>query len=416
MLIVEENHTFDAYFGRYCKAEPGSNPTCTMGPACCESAPRQEPGGATPIVLDDASNFAADRDHAQDCELQQIDGGKMDRFVAGSVGAATCLGVGPSCSSPSNWALAGPDTMAPYWALADGNALADRYFQPVAGSTASNNMYFAVAHFQFFDNAAVPIAVGSPSNCTSSICLDGMPTRYSGRNTVADLILQAGKTFTVYADGYAGAVEAGPSSCASIPPECPYSSCLDHPLACHGCIYDASDIPFVYYKQFADSPHIKDYLELQRDLDAGALPNFAFVKARLYRNEHPNVSTISDGAAFVTDTIDRIEASSYADNTLVLLTWDEGGGFFDHVSPPASIDTDTSGKPVPYGTRVPFLAVGSLVRKGVVSHVRMEHSSIVRFLEYNFVGPVGQLGFNDAKVNNLGSLLDPSKTGIRIPE
>jgi hypothetical protein len=46
----------------------------------------------------------------------------------------------------------------------------------------------------------------------------------------------------------------------------------------------------------------------------------------------------------------------------------------------------------------------------------MEHSSVVRFLEYNFVGPVGQLGHNDAKVNNIGSLLDPSTTGIRVPE
>ena len=46
----------------------------------------------------------------------------------------------------------------------------------------------------------------------------------------------------------------------------------------------------------------------------------------------------------------------------------------------------------------------------------MEHSSVVRFLEYNFVGPVGQLGANDAKVHNLGSLLDPNQTGIPIPE
>jgi len=51
-----------------------------------------------------------------------------------------------------------------------------------------------------------------------------------------------------------------------------------------------------------------------------------------------------------------------------------------------------------------------------VSHVQMEHSSVVRFLEYNFVGPVGQLGGNDAKVANIGSLLDPSATGIVVPE
>jgi hypothetical protein len=46
----------------------------------------------------------------------------------------------------------------------------------------------------------------------------------------------------------------------------------------------------------------------------------------------------------------------------------------------------------------------------------MEHSSIVRFLEYNFVGRDGQLGARDAWVNNIGSMLDSSKTGIHVPE
>ena len=98
------------------------------------------------------------------------------------------------------------------------------------------------------------------------------------------------------------------------------------------------------------------------------------------------------------------------------MTWDEGGGFFDHVAPPPSIDTDDANAPVPYGTRVPLLAIGPFAKKGTVSHVTMEHSSIVRFLEYNFVGPVGQLGYNDAKVHNIGSLLDPSATGVQVPE
>jgi len=90
------------------------------------------------------------------------------------------------------------------------------------------------------------------------------------------------------------------------------------------------------------------------------------------------------------------------------------------VSPPApwptAVDQDDAGKSVPYGTRVPLLAVGRFARKGGVSHVTMEHASIVKFLEYNFVGPVGQLGARDAVVNNLGSLLDPSETELPIPE
>ena len=89
--------------------------------------------------------------------------------------------------------------------------------------------------------------------------------------------------------------------------------------------------------------------------------------------------------------------------------------FFDHVAPPPSIEVDGAGMPVPYGTRVPMLAIGPFAKKGSVSHVSMTHASVVRFLEYNFLGAVGQLGHNDARVKNLGSLLDPAKTGILIP-
>ena len=172
----------------------------------------------------------------------------------------------------------------------------------------------------------------------------------------------------------------------------------------------------MYYERFAGGANITDYNELANDIVAKKLPSFAYVKAREFHNEHPNVSTISDGIQFVKSTIQLIENSGYAESTLVLLTWDEGGGFFDHVAPPKGIDTDTTGNVVPYGTRVPLLAIGKFARKGAVSHVTMEHSSVVRFLEYNFLGPVGQLGANDAKVMNIGSLLDAAQTGIPIPE
>jgi phospholipase C len=123
----------------------------------------------------------------------------------------------------------------------------------------------------------------------------------------------------------------------------------------------------------------------------------------------------------VKNVVDRVAASSYADHTLILLTWDEGGGFFDHVAPPPAIatqyDADGSGQPVPYGTRVPMIALGRFARAGTVSHVQLEHSSVVRFLEHNFLGPkyAGALGHRDAAVANLGSLLDPATTGIVVP-
>ena len=97
----------------------------------------------------------------------------------------------------------------------------------------------------------------------------------------------------------------------------------------------------------------------------------------------------------------------------MLVTWDEGGGYFDHVPPPPDSTVDHQ----PYGTRVPLIAVGKFAKQNFVSHVQMEHSSIVKFIEFLYLdGQTGQLGARDAVVNNIGSLLDASKTGITIPD
>ena len=93
------------------------------------------------------------------------------------------------------------------------------------------------------------------------------------------------------------------------------------------------------------------------------------------------------------------------------MTYDESGGFFDHVAPPATSTIDMQ----PYGPRVPLLAIGAFARKNFVSHVVMEHSSIVKFIEWNWLGATGQLGTRDTQVNNIGSLLDPAMTGTTVP-
>src|SRR5256885_6120280 len=98
VVIVQENHTFDNYFGRYCAAAPGSAPACTQGPSCCEAGPDRDPSGASPIVLDDGMNGAHDPDHTQACELAEANGGAMDRYVTGA----------GECSNPANFAYADP--------------------------------------------------------------------------------------------------------------------------------------------------------------------------------------------------------------------------------------------------------------------------------------------------------------------
>lgn len=416
ILIVQENHTFDQYFGRYCEAPPGSNPSCTAGPACCEAAPVVDPSGTPYLPLTEALETSADADHDEACEVLQINGGAMDRFTSGTdLGGTLCSA---KCSNPTNFSLADASTVGFYWDLAPKSALADRFFQPTVGGSGANNLYFATAHKLFKDNDVLPAAIAN--GCSNplgqlGICVGASSPGfiYKYQTTIADLLLAAGAGFAVYADGYAEAVAAAPQ-CPPIPPECPFPA--DQVLNRQTCVYAPDDLPFSYFASLVDGPAFKDYSQLAADLAGGKLPAFSFVKARTYRNEHPRWAPIAWGATFVSDTLATIAGSPYAGSTLVLVTFDEGGGFFDHVPPPPPTDRDEEDRPVQHGTRVPFLAVGPFARQGAVSHVVMDHASIVRFLEYNFLGPTGQLGYADAVVNNLGSLLEPAATGVDVPE
>jgi phospholipase C len=392
IVIVQENHTFDSYFGRYCRARTGAAPTCTDGPGCCEAGPEREPAtGAQPVTLDDAENTDYDPNHSRGCELEEMHEGRMDRFVSGA-----------SCSNPRNFAYATQASASVYWDLASHGALADRYFQPVAGASSSNDMYLARAQYVFTDNQVEPASAGSACGYSPN------PNRKTYSDpTIGDLLSDHGVSWAFYAEGYADALAAvSRGSCPAADPACP-AGVQDYP-----CIYDPSDNPFEYYRSSLDTPAtMKDLAELDIALTAGTLPSVSFVKGLGYKTEHPG-SSISAGMSFVSQLTRRVAASPYAADTLVLVTFDESGGFYDHVAPPAASAADGQ----PYGPRVPLIATGRFARAGAISHVTLEHSSIVRFIEWNWLGGVmGQLRGRDAIVNGIGSLLDPAKTGVQVP-
>ena len=390
VVVLQENHTFDNYFGTYCTAPTGSAPTCTTGPACCEAGPAHEPSGASPVVLDDDTNAAYDPNHTQDCELMEANGGAMDRYVTGT-----------TCSDPRNFAYADA-AAAPYRELATAGALADRYFQPLAGQSSANDMYFARAQFVFHDNDFKPDAIGKECSIIPTAMTFADPT-------LGDLLDGAGVSWAFYIEGYQAMIDARKDGkCPRAPMDCPFG------LGIYPCVYDPSDIPINYYASSRDNPTVmRDFARLQQDLDGDALPQVVFVRGLGYHSEHPGTYTrISDGTAFVTRVIDAVAASDYAPDTLVLVTWDEGGGYFDHVAPPG-LGVDGQ----PYGTRVPLIATGPFARTGTVSHVQLEHSSVVTFIEWNWLAmQTGQLGGRDGRVANLGSVLAPAATGEVVPE
>ena len=407
VVVVQENHTFDSYFGTWCTAVTGSNPTCNKGPSCCEAMPATLPGAGgpvTPTANDDAdnSNLFNDRNHYHNCEVAEIDGGKMDQFVTGADTVD-----GNPCSTPRNYALVPPSLAQPYYDLAAANAIADHYFQPYAGQSSANDMYFARAQFVFVDNTFGPDALGK--SCPG-IGGASPVMQFPGPN-LGDILEQHGVAWAWYSQGLKAMRDANPQSAAQCP--APPSDC---PAAVPKtpCDYDPSDNPFNYYDTTVDKTAVsRDFdTEFASDLSSGKLPPVVFVKALGYKTEHPALGTISAGVTFVKSVVDAVAASPVAPSTLVLFTYDEGGGFYDHVAPPATSTVDNQ----PYGTRVPLLAIGPFAKKGYVSHVTMEHSSVVKFIEWNWLGgATGQLMGRDAVVNNLGDLLDASTTGTAVP-
>jgi phospholipase C len=392
VVIIQENHTFDGQFGGYCTAPAGSNPSCTDGPSCCEAAPAADPSGHLSVVLNDEEMGGHDPDHTLKCETEEMNGGKMDAYAAAS------------CGSARNVAYADARIVKPYWDLAADGALADRYFQPIIGESDASMMYFARAGFVFNDNEL------GPKSAIGITCGISAPQHEFTDTTIGDLLTAKGVPWSFFAGGYkamSDAVAAG--TCPAIPEEC-----VAH-LPLYPCIMDPADIPIEYYESTRDSPDVmKDLSAFTSALDSGALPAVAFVRAIGYESEHPGLrNTLSAGVKFVTGIVSAVMQSRYRESALVLFTYDEGGGYFDHVTPPPPSAAD--GKP--YGTRVPMVAIGKFARKGSVSHVTMEHSSVVKFIEYNWLGgETGQLGTRDAIVSNLGSLLDPAATGARVPE
>jgi phospholipase C len=389
---VQENHTFDSYFGRWCTAPSGSAPACTDGPGCCERAPDADPAGHAPVPLDDAANAAYDPNHQASCETAEIDGGKMDHFVDD-----------PACGDARNLAYADGATVQPYWDLAAGGALADRWFQPVIGASAANDMFLFTARWMFDDNDIEPDAPGHTCSfvTTTPQTLDGA--------TLGGILHDAGVSWTWYAEGYATMID----SLREVGDLGPQGACPEAPLDCgfglsvYPCVFDPGDIPAAYYPTFARDPDtLRDLRSFQADLDARLLPQVAFVKGLGYHTEHPGQRTdIASGERFVQSVIDAVAKSDYAPDTLILVVYDEGGGFFDHVAPPPAVDAHA------YGTRIPAFAVGPLARAGTVSHVQLEHSSVVKFLEWNW--RTLSLGARDDQVANLGSLIDPR---LGVPE
>jgi acid phosphatase len=123
----------------------------------------------------------------------------------------------------------------------------------------------------------------------------------------------------------------------------------------------------------------------------------SFVKPLGPDNEHPGYAALQRGQQYVADVVKSIQASPYWKDTAIIITYDEFGGRYDHVAPPAG---DRWGP----GTRIPAIIISPYARKGYVDHTRYDTTSILKFIETRW--NLSPLGTRDAAVNNLLNAFD----------
>jgi len=142
--------------------------------------------------------------------------------------------------------------------------------------------------------------------------------------------------------------------------------------------------PFNYYQGFdpvtgaaAREAHLKDYSDLVADINAGALPQVVFYKPQGDLNQHPGYASVSAGDQHIADLIAKLEASPQFKRMIIVVAYDENGGWWDHVVPPTG---DKAGP----GMRIPAIIISPYAKAGTVDHTQYDTASILRLIARRF--------------------------------
>ena len=140
--------------------------------------------------------------------------------------------------------------------------------------------------------------------------------------------------------------------------------------------------PFNYFERFAPGRadrerHLQDYKDLVAAIDKGDLPQVAFYKPQGNLNQHPGYADVLSGDEHVAALITKIKASPLWNSTAIIVTYDENGGFWDHVAPPKG---DRWGP----GSRIPAIVVSPYARRGFVDHTYYDTTSILKLITRRF--------------------------------
>jgi phospholipase C len=322
-VLMQENHTFDNYFGTF----PGAD-----GVAGVSGVPTNplEPGSPLVKPFHLSQLRTPDLHHGEVTSRAAFDNGKMDGFVKAQL----------TRNLPGRLALGYYDDrdLPSYWELARQYALADRFFSSAQGGSTINHQYWVSAR-----------ASGQG---------DSIPHGGIDMPTIFDRLDAARVGWKFYVKNYA--------------PELNFRNQLPN---------DARDaqlawVPLLTMPRFIDDPvrkaRITDLAGLYPELLKGEAPAVSYI-IQGGTSEHPP-GHIVNGEIATMAIISAIMRSPVWESSAIILTWDDWGGWYDHLAPP-QIDRDG------YGFRVPALIISPYARRGMVFHETADFTSILKFIE-----------------------------------
>ncbi len=322
VVIIMQNASFDHLFGTF----PGVNGIRPGVPGYSQ----KDAAGKTVIPFLLKNTAPPDLPHVRQTMLPPWDHGKMDKYAF--YNGAISMGYYDST-------IAG---MSVLWSWARQYALADNFFPSVMGDAPSNQLYLIAADDDNNPYSLQPYF--GPCNNQSKVKIP-----YSFPH-VGDQLARKGLTWAWYQE---------------ILYRC-------------GAGYKPQQNPFQYFIDTHNSPNVRDLSAFAKDLSAGKLPSLAFVQPGPLHSMHPAPGlTLSMATTWLDGFIRTIQASSAWPSMAIVVVWDSSGGWWDHVPPP---QFDGQG----LGPRVPMLVISPFAKRGHVSHVQMDHISILRFVQQAF--------------------------------
>ena len=351
VFIVKENRSFDNMFGTY----PGA-----AGASTCKISDGQV------LQLSRTPDATRDMGHKFDETVTAVDGGKMDKFDL--LTNANLNGDYRTCSQYIS------SDVPNYFAYARAFTLADNMFSSLEGDSFPNHLYTVAAQ-----SGGVITNPSNPSQSTPNWGCD------SASGTTVGVLDTSGTltrvfpcfTFTNLADVLQ---TVGISWRYYAPPP-------GHP----GYYWSALDAFSTIRNSSLWTQKVVPFSNFVSDALNGNLPQVTWVVPDVATSDHPP-SSICAGENWTVQQLNAIMQGPDWNTTAVFLTWDDFGGFYDHVPPPG---IDQYG----LGPRVPLLVISPYARAGKIVHTQYEFSSVLKFIEKRF--KLQNLSTRDSVANDL---------------